>query len=265
MKVTRHLLATILVLSSPAFLAAQQPPQRDPRGVALLQAAAIALSGAVPITDVTLTGTARRIAGSDDESGSTTLKATAAGQSRLDFFFPSGARSEVRVGPDDSPTGTWTGRDGVSHQVALHNLQTDPDWFFPALLVVRAASKPDRAITYVGRESRDGAAVDHVTVYRQASQPWAEFATLLQRLTQLEVFLDAGTHLPAAVTFDIHPDNDASTGIPTQVRYSNYRSVNSVLIPFHVERFLNNGLVLDIQLKTVNLNTGLSASDFSVQ
>jgi hypothetical protein len=265
MQVPRLAFPASFLLLAPLFLAAQQAPQRDPSGVALLLEAAAPLSGGTPINDATLAATARRIAGSDNESGNATLKVTASGQSRLDFSFPSGRRSEVRGGSDDSPLGSWTGPDGVSHQVPLHNLLSDPAWFFPALLVVRAATKSDRAISYVGHETQDGVAVDHVTVYEQASEPWPEFATLLQRLTQLEIFLDAATHLPVAVTFDTHPDDDALTNIPIRVRYSDYRSVNGIAVPFHVQRFINNGLVLDLQVQTVNFNTGLSASDFRVQ
>lgn len=265
MRLTR----TGLLLSSAFFIsiavAAQQSPQRDPRGVALLQGAAAALSGGVPINDATLTGTARRIAGSDDEWGNATLKVTAAGQSRLDFSFPSGPRSEVRAISWNGLVGSWSGRDGVSHAISHHNLMTEPTWFFPALLVARVATKPERVISYVGRETRDGVAVDHVMVYQQAAQTSPQFMALLEEhLTQLEIFLDAATHLPVAIAFDTHPDNDAGTNIPVQVRYSDYRSVNGVLIPFHVQKFLNNGLVLDIQLQTVSLNTGLAAAAFSV-
>ena len=49
----------------------------------LLTQSAAALTGNVALTDVALTGTARRIAGSDDESGTATYKAIS-GANRLD-------------------------------------------------------------------------------------------------------------------------------------------------------------------------------------
>ena len=55
------------------------PPQRDPQAFALLQRAYALLSGGQAISDVTLTGTARRIVGSDDESGVAVFKAFASG------------------------------------------------------------------------------------------------------------------------------------------------------------------------------------------
>jgi hypothetical protein len=72
------------------------PTTSDPQAVALVQRSLTALTGGAPVTDVTLTGTARRIAGSDDETGTATLTATAAGDSKLSLNFPSGPRTEIR-------------------------------------------------------------------------------------------------------------------------------------------------------------------------
>jgi|ERR1700674_29139 len=84
-------LCLALVLSATA----QQSPAPPAQAPVLLQSAFAALAGATSVSDVTLTGTARRIAGSDDETGTATLKAVS-GASRLDFSFPSGPRSELR-------------------------------------------------------------------------------------------------------------------------------------------------------------------------
>src|SRR5258708_35042937 len=110
-------LCFVLVLSS----SAQQTTIQTPQASVLLQSAFAALVGANPITDVTLTGTARRIAGSDDESGTATLKAVS-GASRVDLNLSSGTRSEVWNNLSGSPVGTWSGPDGVSHQISFHSL-----------------------------------------------------------------------------------------------------------------------------------------------
>jgi hypothetical protein len=86
----------------------------------------------------------------------------------------------------------------------------------------------------------------------------------MAHLSKMDFFLDPTTFLPAAVTFNIHPDNDAGLDIPIEVRFSDYRAVNGVQVPFHVQKFLNNSLVLDLQFATAVLNTGLAASQFQV-
>jgi len=80
----------------------------------------------------------------------------------------------------------------------------------------------------------------------------------------MDIFFDATTLLPAALTLNTHPDNDAGLDIRIEIRFSDYRVVNGVQTPFHVQKYLNNGLVLDLQISTVSLNTGLSAAAFSV-
>ena len=89
--------------------------------------------------------------------------------------------------------------------------------------------------------------------------------TLLQHLTQTEIFLDATTYLLVAIAFNTHPDNNALLDIPVEFRFSDYRPVSGAQIPFHVQKFLNNSLLLDLQFSSATLNSGLSATIFQVQ
>ena len=246
--------------------AAQQPPSTSsttssPQAIQLLQRATLALGSATPPSDVTLTGTVRSIAGSDDETGTATLKAIA-GASRIDLNLSSGPRSEIYNSSGASPVGSWSGTDGVSHAIALHNLFTDAAWFFPAFSITHGLSSGYVA-TYVGHETRDGQAVEHLTISQSPAVQTPSGAPTLAHLSQMDFFLDSTTLLPDAVTFNIHPDDNALLDIPIEVRFSDYRSVNGVQVPFHVEKYLNNGLILDLQFQTVAVNTGLTATSFS--
>src|SRR2546430_2732320 len=95
------LLISTLFLTVP--VRAQQTATINPQGALLLQRSRGALAGSTSIADVTLTGTARRIAGSDDETGTVVLKALATGEARADFSFPTGPRSEVYANSDKGP------------------------------------------------------------------------------------------------------------------------------------------------------------------
>src|SRR6266851_2042610 len=154
-----------LILSVPLVVfvlslrvSAQQPAAAQ-EAPPLLQRALTALAGGAAITDVTLTGAARRVAGSDNESGTVTLKALATGESRADFSFPSGPRSEVRAPSQGAHIGVSSGPDGVRHPILQHNLMTDSSWFFPGLTLARLVSSTDQVVTYVGRETRNGQSV----------------------------------------------------------------------------------------------------------
>ncbi len=264
MRVSRLVLPlVVLALSVLPSLAQQVPAAGNPQAIQLLQRALSATTKGAPLQDITLTGTARRITGSDDETGQAILKALGTGESRIDLNLPSGQRSEVRAISNHCQVGSWSGPDGIVHPVPNHNLSTDPGWF-PAFTFVSALSAQSATIAYVGPETRDGQSVIHLTASRQFAQLPAQAANLMEHLSQTEIFLDANTLLPAALSFNIHPDNNALLDIPIEIRFSDYRSVNGAQVPFHVQKFLNNGLILDLQFQNVTLNTGLTASSFSM-
>lgn len=256
-----------LLLAFPVF--AQQPStpitESSPQALALLQRSLAALTGGQSITDVTLTGTARRIAGSDDESGTGVLKALTAGQARMDLSLPSGSRSEVVASANNCLAGRWTGPDGVSHSIAFHNLLTEQSWFFPALAIAFRLSDPSYVATYVGQETQNGQAVQHVSVSQTAPFPNPPGGATFEHLTQVDFYIDSTSFFPVAIAYNTHPDNDAILDIPVEIRFSDYRSVNGVQIPFHVQRFLNNSLFLDFQCETASLNSGMKASMFSLE
>jgi hypothetical protein len=259
------LLLCLFLLPFP--IRAQQTTVTPPQPSAVLLQAYRAMVGAASVGDVTLTGTARRIAGSDDETGTAVLKALATGEARMDFSFPSGQRSEVRMSSNNVPGGTWTGPDGKAHPQSQHNLMTDSSWFFPPIALGRFVSSQNSAVSLVGQETRDGVSVVHLTVSQQSTVPDvpADIAAEMQHLSQMDIFLDSSTQFPVAVAFNQHPDNDAGLDIPIEIRFSDYRTVNGVQVPFHVQRYLNNCLIVDIQIQAATLNSGLTASAFAIQ
>lgn len=261
------LLFTSLVI--PAIVNGQQVPttataSRDPQSVILLQRSLAALVGTGTVKDVTLSGNARRIAGSDDETGTTILKATAIGQGRIDLTSPGGQRSEMADISQSPPIGSWCGSDGAWHSIATHNLSTDPTWFFPAFLINRVLSGANYAISPSDSETQAGIAVEHVTIYRQPGFT-GKTAALLQNLSQIDIYFDASTLRPAAISFDAHPDDDALTNIPVQIRFSNYQSLQGLSVSYHIQKYIQSGLVLDIAVTTVQVNSGIPATDFQVQ
>lgn len=263
MRVTRPVILLSVFAFALVSFAAQQPPSvSSPQAIQLLQGALKALTKGAPLQDVTLTGTARRIAGSDDETGQATLKAVA-GASRIDLNLSSGPRIEICNSSGESSAGTQSGPNGVAHAKAFHNLLTDPAWFFPAFPITHGLSSV-YAATYIGQENRDGQTVEHLSISQTFTIRSSAGMPTIAHLSQMDFFIDSTTFLPAAVTFNIHPDDDASLDIPIEVRFSDYRTVNGAQVPFHIQKFLNNGLILDLQFATAVLNTGVAASQFQV-
>lgn len=246
-----------LVVVTPAV--PQQTGSPSVSASTILSQSLAAQLGNTQISDVTLIGTARRIAGSDDESGTITLKLLSTGATRLDFNFPSGPRSEFRsISNSTGHSGGWSGPDGVVHAMAGHNLVNDWGWF--PLFSLAGTNAPGFVVSMVGTETRNGQSVVHLSVSQQAPSLAADAAQLFTHLSQMEIFLDATTLLPAAIAYNIHPDNNALLDIPVELRFSDFRSTNGTQIPFHIQKFINNSLALDFQFQSVALNTGLSAA-----
>jgi hypothetical protein len=264
MRAARFVLPLSLCFLVSIPLSAQQAATSDPQALQILQRCLGALAGGQTLNDVTLSGTARRIAGSDDESGTGIFKALASGAGRTDLSLSAGQRSEAQNLTAAEPVGTWSGPDRIPHPVTYHNLLTEPSWFFPTFAIARRLSGSGFVATYVGQETHNGQAVEHVSVSQTSSSHSPSGAILHQHLSQVDFFLDATTFLPAAIAFTIHPDDDAGRDIPVEVGFSDYRPVNGAQIPFHVQKYLNNTLILDFQATSVTLNSGLSANSFSL-
>lgn len=237
---------------------------RDAQAVALLQRSLAALVSTNTINDVTMSGNAIWIAGSDNQTGTVTLKGTGIGQGRIDLSLSNGLRSEVIDLSNGSQSGSWCGPDGTWHAMTGHNLFSDPSWFFPTFLIARVLSTANYAVTTADVQTKDGISVEHFAVYQQIAQTGPS-ARLIANLSRIDIYLDSSTLLPVAVGFNIHPDNDALTNIPTEIRFSNYQSAQGVAVPHHIQKYIQNGLTLDVAVTSIQLNTGIAATDFQAQ
>jgi hypothetical protein len=244
---------------------AQQPPPTTSPTQLLLQKSLAALVGTATINDVTLAGTVRRIAGSDDETGTLTLKALVSGDARMDSTFPSGLLSEIRATSDGGPAGNWIGPDAKLHEESLHNCWTDATWFFPAFLSAYSGS-PNIPVQYIGPETHDGTSVVHLRSARMVPGDTAgDPSSFVAQLSQIEIYLDSQSLLPVAITFNIHPDVNASSNIPVEIQYSDYQSMNGGQVPNHIQEYIQNGLALDITITSATFNSGLTSASFPIQ
>jgi hypothetical protein len=230
----------------------------------LLQQSLTVLSPSIKTNDVTLTGSVHYIAGSTDENGIVTVKAISNGASFMELDLPSVVQREFRNLTVDPPVGVWSLGDAASHQIPLHNLYNEPSWFFPAAALNRAIVSPTSVATVVGSSEVANTNAQQISVLQQ--YPQAAFQPpIASHLSEIDFFLDPITSLPVAIAFDTHPDDDASLDIPVRVEFSDYTSVSGTQIPFHIQRFINNRLALDLQFNSAVINSGLSPTSIAIQ
>jgi len=218
-----------------------------------------AMTGGAMITDVTLTGTVSWTAGSDEENGTATLSASTTGESRMDLALSSGTRTEIRDASTGKPLGKWIAQSGASGKFAAHNCLTDAVWFFPALSSLSGG--PNVVFSYVGQETRNGAAVQHIQSHLSLPQSLGSNAL---PLSTVDFYLNATTLMPMAMTYNAHADNNLLNDIPVEIDFSNYEVVGGVKVPMHVQKYLQGSLLIDLTLTNAVFNSGIALSNFSV-
>ncbi len=234
---------------------------RDPQALSLVNQALQATSGGtIALNDVTLQGTVNYTAGSDFQSGTVVLEARGNGMSRVTLSLDGGQRQEVRNGP----AGYWVDAEGQQHLMAVHNCWPDAPWFFPALSLQALSSDAQVSIVYGGLEARDGVQLYHLRLYRTVPGQDVQITSDIQRLSIVDLYLDPASYMPLILAFKAHPDDDLNIDIPVEIQFGDYRQVNGVRVPFHIQKSLQGNLLLDIRVSGAVLNSGLPESDFAV-
>lgn len=234
------------------------PATSDAAAVLLAQKSIAALTKGNSVVDVTLTANVTSIFGSDNEIGTGTFSAKGTMQSRVELRLSGGTRTDVRSVTNGSPAGAW-GKDGAPPTAyANHNCWTDAAWFFPALSSLMQTSNPNFIFKYIGQEQHGGVATQHIRVFQTDQQDNGT----LQRLSTSDFYLDTNSAMPVAVGSYAHADSDMNIDILSEVRFANYQTVSGIRVPFHLQRMFNGGVVLDVIVTGVTLNTGLLDRSF---
>jgi hypothetical protein len=255
----------LLVLVGSTFLFSQTPVS-DPQALSLAAQAMAALTNGNAVSDITLTGSVTWVAGSDNETGTATLQAKGIGESRVNLNLSGGPRTEIRNDVASTfPQGASIENGGSKQPWALHRCWINASWFYPALSFLSVTSDPSLIFSYVGQENRGGANVQHLRVFRYLAAQKPAFATVTQRVSTADFYLDSTSLLPVALVFNAHPDDDAYTDISIEIDYFNYQTVNGVRIPFHIQKLVSGGLALDAVVTGISVNSGLSDDLFAIQ
>jgi len=244
MKLIAALLATILLApASPAQIASSTS---SPSNASVLAAQAIAPFSQGNIASVHLSGTAHAIAGSTDETGTFTFDIQNSGTSNLQIEAGALTNDDVTGAFDGDPACTWSGKDGVKHSVAQHNCALSVNWMLPAMAVETRGAK--LSIASVDNPVDSGPAISVSVLVKNTKKEAMRYA----KLTTVTMAVDSSS-LPRWLSYSTHPDDDENTDIPILVRYSDYRQVSGATIPFHIQKYINNGLALDLQVENATV------------
>jgi len=232
----------------------QSTSTAGPQAASFLRRTVAAMTAGLQVNGVTLSGNVSYSGVSGTSQGSFTFVAANNGQSRFDANLPSGTLTESRTVLQGVPSGSGIGPGGTSYTVNAQNPMTASAWFFPVFAL--SARLPARTYgkSYVAQETKDGVAAYHLTVWQQANGASADVATAVQVSTLENMYLQSSSRILVAVAFKLHPASTSSTtDVPVEIHYSNFKISQGVSIAYHIQVFMNNAVVWDIQISSVSL------------
>lgn len=218
------------------------------------QQAQIAVSGGKAFSVVNLTAAAEWIAGSDRESGTGQLQANADGSTNVQLALGKASRTEVQGKADLSRACAWTDGTGKSHDIIGPNCLIAIPWFAPGLFVQPSVALPPLlGTTDDGTVSKDSSTFHQVSYLLKLTGTNTSATNQRVKESAVKVFYDPETYLPASLEYFIHPDSDDSRNIPVRVVFSNYQVVSGVMLPFHIERYVNRTLQLRLDVSNASV------------
>lgn len=256
-----------LLLVSP-YATSQSSSTTDDTAMRSLRTSFTSLTHSVPLSDVTVSGTVRRSAGGEKESGQIVAEALASGQSRIDYDYSSGKRSESRtIGARNTAVEKWSGMDGAEHNVVAHNVAPLSPWFSPALLVQTIIHSSNIGVTTLGTEIHSGQSLVHLVISKQIAPLHHPpmMLDLLRKANRVDLYIDSTTGLPTTLKYNAHPDTNLAQDIPVEIRFEDYQTVNDAQVPFQIKKYFNRTLELEINVTSATLNSGLSPSSLKLQ
>jgi hypothetical protein len=210
---------------------------------------AYSFSKGQPIQGIQLLGFATLTSGSLEDTGAATLTVSADGSWKTQFSFNQiGQRTELRTTTEGQRDCSWSSADGVSHDTDSI-CWTALAWFLPQMslqpgLIASTLNTRDRGLVQTPKGARH---VIESSIVLGSKNTKSSVAPIIQRQSSTTLNLDPSTSLPMSLEFK-QPSDSGIAQIAVEIRYSNYKQISGVLLPTRIERYVNGGLELSIEV-----------------
>lgn len=233
-------------------------PQLDPQALSVLaqMTSATGWSNASLPQDATATGAITSYSSSSPITVNAVYKSKGPRLFRADVQQSTGTVTTVLNG-DSAGTLAPSGQQALPGHVAL-GMRPFVFPFFCGLL-----SSTSTVAQYQGIETVDGQSGYRISVSSLPSGT-DPMSVMRAQASHVTVWVAVPTGLPIQMEY-ARPSLDNSTASRLiRRKFSNYRIVNGLAVPFHQEEFANNQLLSALDLSSVAFNVGLSDADFTV-
>jgi hypothetical protein len=214
-------------------------------------------AGQIP-QDAVATGTVIRYRGDSQDSVAVTFKAKNASEYRSDVTDATGTNTFIANG-DSAALTTPQGTQLAPSNAAL----ATRFWVFPFFSTLVSASGSSFAVQSAGTETINGQPCLRIEISPQSVQgdPMSSYRV---RAGHITLWIAISSGLPAQLSY-MRVANDNPTALQECTRqFSDWRPVSGIAVPFHQDEYVGAQQVSSLQLESVNLNTGLSDSDFTL-
>jgi hypothetical protein len=226
----------------------------------VIQSAQSALRGNGSSLDaIRLSGAVQYSPGSKTETGTINLISLANGTAKTEISVPSGSHIDLRFPVQDAAKSLDLEPNSKPVAIEYHNLLIAGNWFFPEHLITRLID-PARAVKVASSQQ---CSTTEICIESQYSTTNAAAAKLTGQMSSMTVSLNPSTSLPERVDYNAHPNDRPNVDVPIEVRYDDYRNISGHMIPFHVQKYVNGSLFLDINITNADLDATISPSELT--
>jgi hypothetical protein len=140
--------------------------------------------------------------------------------------------------------------------------QAAQPWLLPFLGRLQEFADPSVRVEYLGTE-----VIGEPTYklrFRRVPDPTDRRADEIKAGSPMTVWLSATTFLPVQIEYLQQSFTNRLAFMQRLRKYSDYRTVQGVLVPFHQEVWADKQLLSALDISSVQFNVGLPASDFQL-
>ena len=239
-----------LIILITAFAAQAAAPVRDPQALALLAQCGTAM-GAASIQDSYATGTLT----TDDPAtpAEPITSQTKGAAERLDISSANGTQTYVLNGGS-----SWAVRENTKELVPYALSAYHRPEHSPSLACVLDVGNSNMSFVYVGQEKFLNTTVHHIRIFVPA--PADDNTDSL--ISEINVFIDTGTLIVLKTEGYVFDPEAYQNHSVWATYYSDYRTVGTALMPFHIENYLDGHKVRDVKFNSAQINAGIADTEF---
>jgi len=170
----------------------------------------------------------------------------------------------LRVTVISSGAGAIKQPDGTIKRLAPENVAGYRNQYLPALSSLFEFGFASAPIGNLGPANVDGATADVISI-GTSSKPTLGSSSTATQASQILFYIDRATQFVTRMQRLHYSENVSDETQTMEIRFSDYRAIQGVSIPFHQQTYIDGSMLMDLQLSSVDLSASTADSDFFLQ